>query len=194
MSRVGLFFGSFNPIHLGHLKVAESLQLQKQLDEVWFVVSPQNPFKQDANLAPEDLRLLWVQKAIRPIKSWKISDIEFSMERPSYTILTVLKLKEKFPLHDFFLMMGADNLAGFHLWKEHEKLAQICPLLIYARMGFPEPDALPSGAHFFHLPLLDISATEIREALKYEKSIENWIPQEIISEVKFYFGTDLMGS
>ena len=169
------------------MRVAEAIQKAVSLDEVWFIVSPQNPFKKIQDLAPESTRFRWVEKVVHTHKGWKALDIKFSMARPSYTIFTVEKLMKEFPQHNFRLLMGADNLASFHQWKDHERLSMLTPLLVYARMGYAEPGQLPPGAQYFNFPLLEISATAIRTALHHGVSLDTWIPSEILEDVKAFF-------
>ncbi len=120
--KIGLFFGSFNPIHIGHLIIANTMAENTDLEEVWFVVSPQNPFKKQKSLLHEFDRLEMVERAIQDNFKLKASDIEFHLPRPSYTIDTLTVLQEKYPEHQFGLIMGGDNLSHFHKWKNYEQI------------------------------------------------------------------------
>lgn len=183
---IGLFFGSFNPIHVGHLIVASVMAESTDLDQVWFVVSPQNPFKKNKQLLHEEDRYKMVELAIQHNAKLRVSDIEFSMPRPSYTIDTLLKIKEKFPQHTFQLLMGEDNLAAFGNWKNHEQILQEVGLYVY-----PRPDAGPSDwkthpkVHLVEAPLLDISATFIRAQLKAGRTIRYMVPEEVEAYIRW---------
>ncbi|MES2796844.1 MAG: nicotinate (nicotinamide) nucleotide adenylyltransferase [Bacteroidota bacterium] len=177
---IGLFFGSFNPIHIGHLIVANIMANADGIDQVWFVVSPQNPFKKSANLLHEFDRYDMVEKAIADNPKLKVSDIEFSMPKPSYTIDTLARLTEKYPNHTFKLIIGEDNLSQFSKWKNADKILEYYGLLVY-----PRPKAEPHnyGNHhnvqFIEAPLLDISATFIRNQLLGGKSIKYMVPEVV---------------
>ncbi|MBO0936720.1 nicotinate-nucleotide adenylyltransferase [Fibrella sp. HMF5335] len=191
---IGLFFGSFNPIHIGHLIIANTMATTTDLDQVWFVVSPQNPFKKTKSLLHEFDRLDMVERAIADNNRLKATDIEFSMPKPSYTIDTLDRLREKFPQHTFRLIMGEDNLAQFANWKEHERILTETGLYVYPR-PVREPTATPSpflthtNVRLVQSPLLDISATFIREAIRTNRSIRYMVPdvvEEMITRKKFY--------
>jgi nicotinate-nucleotide adenylyltransferase len=177
---IGLFFGSFNPIHVGHLIVANIMANNGGVDQVWFVVSPQNPFKKSANLLHEFDRYDMVEKAIADNPKLKVSDIEFSMPKPSYTIDTLARLSEKYPNYTFKLIIGEDNLAQFSKWKNANKILEYYGLLVY-----PRPKAEPHNygkhpnVHFIEAPLLDISATFIRSQLLAGKSIKYMVPEQV---------------
>lgn len=188
--RIGLFFGSFNPIHVGHLIVANVMATTTDLEQVWFVVSPQNPFKKNKSLLHEFDRFDLVEKAIADNHRLKVTDVEFSMPRPSYTIDTLLRLREKFPQHHFRLIIGEDNLAQFPNWKQHQQILDEFGLYVY-----PRPHAAPSdlrthtNVQFIDAPLLDISATFIRTQIKADRSIRYLVPEvveEAIFRKKFY--------
>ncbi len=187
---IGLFFGSFNPIHLGHLIVANVMAETTDLDQVWFVVSPQNPFKKNKQLLHEEDRYKLVELAIQNNSKLRVTDVEFSMPRPSYTIDTLLKLQEKFPQHVFRLIIGGDNLGQFPNWKEHEKILSDFGLYVYPRPN-AEPSALKQhpNVRMVEAPLLDISATFIRAQIKAERTIRYMVPEEVETYIrwkKFY--------
>ncbi len=168
---VGLYFGSFNPIHHGHLLIANYLLQHTGLDQVWFVVSPQNPLKPSHSLLNEYHRLYLVQLAIEGENGLKASDIEFKLPKPSYTVDTLAYLQEKYPTHEFSIIMGSDSFQNLPKWKNYTWLLQHFPLYIYKR---PEFETLPSypGARSINVlaaPLLPISSTDIRRTIKEGK-------------------------
>ena len=191
MSRkIGLFFGSFNPIHVGHLILANTMATATDLDEVWFVVSPQNPFKKNKSLLHEFDRLDMVERATADNAKLKVSDVEFAMPRPSYTIDTLVRLQEKYPDYTFKLIIGEDNLVQFTNWKNHESILDFYGLYVYARPNTP-PHAFSNHPKvtFINAPLLDISATFIRDCIKNNRSIRYLVPESVekmIELKKFY--------
>ena len=186
--KIGLYFGSFNPIHVGHLIIAQSLFQRGKLDQVWFVVSPQNPFKKQESLAHEQDRLRMVELAIDDNYQFRASDVEFRMPRPSYTIDTLTYLSDKYPQHQFSLFLGSDNLNHFNKWKNYEAILDQYPLLIYPRPGeFKRLDH--PGVNYVEAPLLDISATFIRQSIQEGLSVRYLLPQrveEYILDKKLY--------
>lgn len=185
---IGLFFGSFNPIHVGHLILANTM-LQFS-EEVWFIVSPQNPFKKKKNLLHEQDRYDMVHAATDDNSRLRVSDIEFNMERPSYTIDTLRLLSQKYPKHHFRVIVGGDNLTHFRKWKAYEEILNTYGLLVFPRPHTPESD-LWSHPHVKKIdaPLLEISATYIRNAIRKEQSIQYLVPdnvREMIRRKKFY--------
>lgn len=187
---IGLYFGSFNPIHNGHLIIAQAVQGAASLDEVWFVVSPKNPLKRGSKLLHEFDRYDMVNMAINDNDRFKVSDIEFSMPRPSYTIDTLIYLKEKHPSHNFKLIIGGDNLDIFPKWKNSERILSDFGLIVYPRPGSQSNDLLNHpNVTLIEAPLLDISATYIRKCIKANKSIRYLMPDnvaELIHRKKFY--------
>nr|WP_293845013.1 nicotinate (nicotinamide) nucleotide adenylyltransferase [uncultured Arsenicibacter sp.] len=188
--KIGLFFGSFNPIHIGHLIVANTMATSTDLEQVWFVVSPQNPFKKSKSLLHEFDRFDMVDRAISDNNRLKVTDIEFSMPRPSYTIDTLTRLQEKFPQHQFKLIIGEDNLEQFANWKNHEKILEYFGLYVYERPKAAEsPFRTHPAVQIVQAPLLDISATYIRDCLKNNRPIRYLVPEvveEMILRKKFY--------
>ena len=176
--KIGLFFGSFNPIHIGHLIIANIMQDQTDLDEVWFVVSPQNPFKKQQSLLHEFDRLRMVELAIADHFHFRATDVEFHMPRPSYTIDTLTLLSEKFPNHTFKLIVGGDNLTHFHKWKNHEVILAEYGLYVYPRPG-ESPSRDHPQIHFVKAPLMDISATFIRNSVKTGHSVKYLLPDAV---------------
>lgn len=183
--KVGLFFGSFNPIHVGHLIIGRAMLEQTDLDEVWYVVSPQNPFKSSNSLLHEFDRLEMVERALYDEDHMKASDIEFHMPRPSYTVDTLTYLQEKHPNTEFALIIGEDNLHSFPKWKNSDKILEHFSLFVY-----PRPNAKPSNlkdhpkVHLVKAPLLDISATYIRKQVKEGHSIKYLVPNPVIEYIE----------
>ncbi|AFK02809.1 nicotinate-nucleotide adenylyltransferase [Emticicia oligotrophica DSM 17448] len=188
--KIGLFFGSFNPIHVGHLIIANTMANCTDLEQVWFVVSPQNPFKKNKSLLHEFDRLTMVEKAIADNFKLKASDIEFSMPKPSYTIDTLTKLSERYPQHDFKLIMGEDNLVQFENWKNYDKILEYYELYVYPRPNTAEHNFKNHPkVKFIEAPLLDISATFIRNSIKAGKPIRYMVSDEVDEYIrwkKFY--------
>lgn len=174
--RTGIFGGSFNPIHIGHLALANYLCEFEELDELWFLISPQNPLKEQLDLWPDAFRLKLVQAAVRNYPRFRASDFEFHLPRPSYTIHTLDKLKEAYPEHAFELIVGSDNWACFNQWKEPERIVAENRVLIYPRPGYPvDAGTLPENVRVVDAPLLDISSTFIREALSAGRDIRYFL-------------------
>ena len=182
--RIGLLFGSFNPVHTGHLILAEHFATRTDLAEVWLVVSPHSPFKQAADLRPDAERLRLVQVAVADNPRLRAEDIEFSLPRPSYTIATLDALRQRHPEVDFVLLMGADNLPGLPRWQDASRLLAEIDIYVYPRPGAPLPDlaAFPR-AQVMAAPLLDISATYIRESLRQGHSIRYLVPAAVEAEL-----------
>lgn len=180
MKKTGLFFGSFNPIHIGHLILAEYFATQTELDEVWLVVTPQNPLKKKDSLLDQYLRLDLVNRAIANNPRLRASDIEFQLPKPSYTIHTLIQLEEKYPDRSFSLIMGEDNLVSLPRWKNYEELMRRFEIWVYPRVGQTQTDL--AGHHNIHLvqaPVIEISSTQIRENLRIGKSVRYLLPEQI---------------
>lgn len=183
--QIGLFFGSFNPIHIGHLIVANVMATSPECEQVWFVVSPQNPFKKSKTLLHEQDRYDMVSQAIGDNPKLKVSDIEFAMPKPSYTIDTLARLTDKYPQHSFKLIIGEDNLAQFANWKNHGKILEYYGLLVYPRpKAEPHNFANHAQVKFVEAPLLDISATFIRSQILAGKSIKYMVPEVVEGFIK----------
>lgn len=184
--KVGLYFGSFNPIHHGHLLIASYVLNHTELQQVWFVVSPQNPLKPAASLLNEYHRLYLVQLAVEGEKNLKASDIEFRLPKPSYTIDTLTYLQEKYPNHEFSIIMGSDSFQNLSKWKNSEWLLQHYPIYIYTRPGYENLPAYPSAKaiHRLNAPLLPISSTDIRKNIKERKSIRYLVPESVLAEIE----------
>ena len=176
----GLFFGSFNPIHTGHLIIAEYMHGHAQLDEVWFIVSPQNPLKEQIVLAKDELRLQMVKLAVKDNKNFINSDIEFKLPKPSYTIDTLGVLSKKYPRKKFALIMGSDNMDIIHKWKDYQKILNSYMILVFRRGFVNEADWKQyPGVIFFDTPLLKISSTLIRTLNEEKKSIRYLVPEKV---------------
>lgn len=186
-SPVGLFFGSFNPLHNGHFKIAEYLLAAGYCTEVWFVVSPQNPWKVDSSLLEEKKRLELVVAAIGNDRRMKAVDVEFSMPRPSYTYQTLKVLQERHPDTDFALVIGGDNLLRFHEWRNAAEILAQFPILVYPRPGVTLAECPAGNVTLVDAPLADISSTEIRRKVKAGEDISGDVPAGIVSLVKRYY-------
>lgn len=188
--KVGLFFGSFNPIHVGHLIIANTMVENTDLHEVWFVVSPQNPFKKKNALLHEFDRFDMVEMAIADNYKLRVTDIEFNLPQPSYTIDTLTYIQEKYPQYQFSLIMGSDNLVHLNKWKNYEQILQYYPILVYPRPNTQSSDLVQHPTvKFVPAPLLDISATFIRDLVQKNKSIKYLVPEVVeayILRKKFY--------
>lgn len=186
MRRIGVFGGSFNPIHLGHLAVAQAVIHQNLVDEVWLMVSPQNPLKQAAtDLAAEQDRLALARLAVKDCSNVFVSDFEMQLPRPSYTWRTMEALQEKYPEQRFSLIIGADNWLNFNRWEQYEELLAAYPLLVYPRKGYPiSTDTLPPSVHLIDAPLFPFSSTSIRESIRNGTSVEQQIPTSILAAAK----------
>jgi len=181
----GLYFGSFNPIHNGHMIIAQAVLELSSLNEVWFIVSPQNPFKRNKNLLHEFDRYDMVRLAIEDNDRFKASDIEFSMPKPSYTIDTLAYLKEKYSSRSFKLIIGEDNLAMFPKWKNSEKIIEEFGLIVYPRPGSEKSEiSKHSNITYIEAPLLDISATYIRKCIRENRSINYLVPEKAAQFIK----------
>ena len=189
--KAGLFFGSFNPIHIGHLIISNTIYEYTDMDEIWFIVSPLNPHKRHSrSLIHEFDRIDMVERAIEDQPHFKAKDIEFHLARPNYTINTLVHLSEKYPDHEFKLIIGEDNLASFTKWKNYEIILENYGLIVY-----PRPDTVDSTikghphVRMVDAPRLDISASFVRKSVKLGKSIRYLVPDkvyEFILERKLY--------
>ncbi|MBT1686619.1 nicotinate (nicotinamide) nucleotide adenylyltransferase [Dawidia soli] len=188
--KIGLFFGSFNPIHMGHLIIANLMVGATDLKKVWFVVSPLNPFKSSKGLLHEFDRYDMVRAAIHDNYLLEVSDVEFHLPKPSYTIHTLVHLRERHPDTEFKVILGEDNLASFTKWKNHERILEDYGLYVYRRpnVQLSQPVSHPNIT-FVEAPLLDISATFIRNCIRNKQSIRYLVPdvvEEMIRAKGFY--------
>ena len=183
--KVGLFFGSFNPIHIGHLILANHIVENSSLEELWFVVSPHNPFKEKKSLLADHHRLDMVERAIESYPKMRASNVEFSLPKPSYTIDTLIYLKEKHPDLDFTLIMGEDNLYSLKKWKNSELLLSQYPILVYPRLVDKElpPHGLENHPTIekVNAPIIEISATQIRNMIRNNQNVRPLLPPEVFA-------------
>ncbi|MGJ8715703.1 MAG: nicotinate (nicotinamide) nucleotide adenylyltransferase [Maribacter stanieri] len=193
MKKVGLYFGTFNPIHIGHLVIANHMVEFSDLDEVWFVVTPQSPFKTKKTLLDNHQRFEMVYEATKEYENLKPSNIEFNLPQPNYTINTLVHLNEKYPkCYEFSLIMGEDNLKGLHKWKNYETILELHNLYVYPRISegtiehqFKEHDKITR----VNAPIMEISSTFIRREHKNGKNIKPLLPPEVwkyMDEMNFY--------
>ncbi len=182
--KVGLFFGSFNPVHIGHLIIANHILNETDLDKVWLVVSPHNPLKSEQSLLNEYDRLHLVQLATENDNRIKASDIEFSLPRPSYTSDTLIHLQEKYPSYEWSVIMGGDSFQNIHRWKNYTFITKHFPIYVYDRPGHSIEET--HGANILRLdaPLLPVSATQIRSMLRTGKSIRYLVPDIVLEEIE----------
>ncbi len=188
--KTGLFFGSFNPVHVGHMVLANYMLEFTDLEKIWFVISPHNPLKKKSSLLADHHRLALVRQAIGENTKFKASNVEFSLPQPSYTVNTLAHLSEKFPKQEFSLIMGSDNLESLHKWKNFEVILEHYQLFIYPRPGFPGGKLLKhKNVVMTEAPLMDISSTMIRNAIKEKKNMRYFMPEAAwtyLEEMHFY--------
>ena len=191
--KIGLYFGSFNPIHIGHLIIANHILNNEPLNEVWFIVSPQNPFKNAAGLLNEQHRLSLVKIAIEGEKRFKANNVEFKMPRPSYTIDTLIILSEKYPQHTFSIIIGSDGFQNIEKWKNYKQIINNYNIYIYKRPSFEITKPLTENIKLVDAPLLEISSTQIRKNIKQGKSIRYLINDDVLKEIelKGYYSSSL---
>ena len=178
MKKIGIFGGSFNPIHCGHIALAQAVQKQCGMDEVWLMVSPQNPLKQQADLLDDNLRLELAQKALEGVEGVCASDYEFHLPKPSYTWNTLHQLSEDYPDCEFFLLIGGDNWAHFERWRQWKDILRNYDVIVYPRDEYPGT---------IDVPLLDVSSTEIRQKVRVGECISGLVPETIEKLVQTYY-------
>ena len=182
--KIALYFGSFNPVHVGHLIIANHIVNNTELDQIWFVVSPHNPFKFKDSLLNKYHRKFLIDIAIEGEKKIKTSTIEFSLPIPSYTIDTLTYLKEKYPTYVFLVIMGSDSLQNITKWKNYEMLINNYQILVYERPGFKIEKGFNKNIISLKAPLIDISSTRIREMIKKGDSIKFLVPDVVKEEIE----------
>lgn len=189
--KIGLYFGTFNPIHVGHMIIANHMVENSDLDEVWMVVTPHNPFKKKATLLDNHQRYEMVYQATEGYPKIKPSDIEFQLPQPSYTINTLAHIQEKFPTHEFSLIMGEDNLQNLHKWKNYEEIVTNHHVYVYPRV-FDKKKELNFSQETIHkidAPIVEISSTHIRKSIKAGKNVKPLLPQKVwkyVEQMNFY--------
>lgn len=192
--KVGLYFGTFNPIHIGHMIIANYMVEFSELDEIWMVVTPQNPFKKKSSLLDNNHRLELVYIACEKYPKLKPCDVEFKLSQPNYTINTLVQLEENYPALDFSLIMGEDNLKSFHKWKNYNVILERCFIYVYPRVsgGVVENQFKDHPKiHRVEAPVVEISSTFIRKAIKSGKNITPMLPEKVweyIDRMNFYKG------
>ncbi|MEI9943834.1 MAG: nicotinate (nicotinamide) nucleotide adenylyltransferase [Chitinophagaceae bacterium] len=182
--KIGLYFGSFNPVHTGHLIIANHILNETELEKVWFVVSPQNPFKSSNTLLNKFHRLHLLKLATEEDNRIKISDIEFDLPQPSYTTVTLVHLQEKYPEHIFSIIMGSDSFQNLHKWKNYEAIVKNYSIYVYRRPGFEIENHVNAQLTIVEAPMLEISATQIRQLAKQGKSIRYMVPEKVREEIE----------
>ncbi len=189
---VGLYFGTFNPIHIGHLTIANHLAEYSDLDEVWLVVTPHNPFKKKNSLLADNHRYQMVQLALEDYPRLKASNIEFGLPQPNYTVNTLVHLTEKYPDYQFSLIMGEDNLQSFHKWKNYEVILDNHKIYVYPRVYKEKKQSElenHSKINKIDAPIMEISSTFIRKAIKNQKNVKPLFPCKVwyyLDEMNFY--------
>ena len=190
--KVGLYFGTFNPIHVGHVIIANHLVEYSDLDEVWMVVTPHNPLKKKSSLLANHHRFELVYQALEKYSKIKPSDIEFKLSQPSYTVNTLAHINEKYPQHEFHLIMGEDNLKSFHKWKNYELILENHHIYVYPRISKDRVETQFDGhknIHVIDAPIMELSSTFIRKSIKAGKNVQPMLPQhvwEYLDEMNFY--------
>lgn len=182
--KIGLYFGSFNPVHTGHLIIASHILNATGLEKIWFIVSPQNPFKENHTLLNEYDRLHLLRVAVEDDNRMKVSDIEFGLPKPSYTSVTLSHLGEKYPEHQFSIVMGSDSFQNLHNWKNAEFIIKNYPIYVYRRPGFDIENKINAKLELLEAPLLEISATHIRQLIKNGRSIRYLVTDKVREEIE----------
>ena len=181
---IGLFFGSFNPIHVGHLIIANQILNETKINKVWFVVSPQNPFKINSFLLNENDRFHLVRLSIENDSRMKATNIEFKLPRPSYTVDTLAYLKEKYPKNSFSIIMGSDSFLNLNKWKNFEIIINDYKIYVHKRAGIEVVNSLNAQTTILDAPIIQISSSQIRELIKQKKSIRYLVPDNVREEIE----------
>lgn len=188
MTKTGIYGGSFNPIHNGHLAIARQMLTKAGLDEVWLMVSPQNPLKSADGLLDDDKRLLMARTALQGERHIAASDYEFRLPRPSYMWNTLQHLQHDFPDREFTLLIGADNWAVFHRWHRADDIIAHYPIAVYPRTGYPvSADGLPPTVRLIDTGLYDVSSTQVRQMIARGESIEDLVPESIAAMAREFY-------
>lgn len=190
--KIGLYFGTFNPIHIGHLTLANHLAEHSDLDKIWFIVTPHSPFKKKSSLLDNRQRFEMVYRATEDYEKLEPSDIEFDLPQPSYTINTLTHLQEKYPNHEFALIMGEDNLKSFHKWKNYELILKHHHIYVYPRISEGKIETQFDNHNKIHkvdAPVMELSSTFIRKSIKEQKNVRPMLPEHVwkyLDEMNFY--------
>jgi nicotinate-nucleotide adenylyltransferase len=182
--QIGLYFGSFNPVHIGHLIIASYARHTTNLQQVWLIVSPHNPLKPSKTLLNEYHRLHLIRIAIENDPSLKVSDVEFKLSKPSFTVHTLAHLTEKYPQHEFSIVMGSDSFMNLPQWKNHQYIIKNHPIIVFKRPGFEIENDLGARLTMIDAPLLEISSTRIREMIRQSIPIRYLVPEEVAKEIE----------
>jgi len=183
--KIGLLFGSFNPVHIGHLIIANYMANHTDLDKVWLVVSPQNPLKKYGDLINTYDRLEMARLATDNSDNLEVSDVELKLPQPSYTIDTLTILKEKYPQHEFAIIMGSDNLVTLHKWKNYKLILRDYQIYVYPRPGYENTDlATHPSVHITMTPLMELSATFIRKSIAAKKNVQFFVPDPVLKFIE----------
>jgi nicotinate-nucleotide adenylyltransferase len=180
--KIGLYFGSFNPIHVGHLIIANHLAEHSDLQQIWLVVTPHNPLKDKKSLLNDQQRLHLVRLAVENYPKLKASDVEFKLSQPNYTVNTLAYLQEKFPNNEFSIVMGEDNLKSFHKWKNFEIIKQNHEIYVYPRISGQVSEnhiKIDGQIHIINAPIVEITSTAIREGIKSKKNVRPLLPEKV---------------
>jgi len=192
MKKIGLYLGTFNPIHNGHIALANYFINNTDLDEVWVVLTPQNPFKKNHNLIQDNHRLEMANNTFNHLKNIKVSDIEFQLDKPNYTIDTINRLSKDFPDQQFTLLIGEDNLVNFHHWKDYSKILDLVEVYVYPRttdINIDQELITNNKINILDAPKIETSSDQIRKRIKEGDDIQSYLPKEIykyIIEKKLY--------
>lgn len=181
--KIGLYFGSFNPVHIGHLIIVNHILNETDLQKVWFIVSPQNPFKTESSLLNEYHRFHLLKLATEEDTRVKVSDIEFHLPRPSFTSTTLTYLQEKYPSHGFVIIMGSDSFQNLNKWKNWETIIANYEIIVYSRPGFSIDNKIKAKLTILNSPQLEISSTQIRNNIKKGKSVRYLVPDKVFEEI-----------
>ncbi|MBO4499763.1 MAG: nicotinate (nicotinamide) nucleotide adenylyltransferase [Bacteroidaceae bacterium] len=186
MVRTAVFGGTFNPLHNGHIAIARSVIDSNLADELWLMVTPQNPWKRNLTLMDDDFRLTMARMAVRNLDRIEASDFEFSLSKPSFTSNTLRKLNASYPLREFSLVIGADNWAKFGNWCDSDYIQQNHQIIVYPRSGYPLPESSTANVHILDCPTIDISSTQIRNMLKQGLPVDGLVPPDVAALLGLY--------
>lgn len=186
MVRTAVFGGTFNPLHNGHIAIARSVIDSNLADELWLMVTPQNPWKRNLTLMDDDFRLTMARMAVRNLDRIEASDFEFSLSKPSFTSNTLRKLNASYPLREFSLVIGADNWAKFGNWCDSDYIQQNHKIIVYPRSGYPLPESSTANVHILDCPTIDISSTQIRNMLKQGLPVDGLVPPDVAALLGLY--------